>query len=49
MFKNHDSSLSFYVLQKDQCTICNQFYNSIDKDKYNARSIYLTIKYHWIF
>lgn len=45
-FNNHDPLLLFYVSERDQCTIYKQFYNAINKDKYNAKNIYLIIKYH---
>lgn len=35
-FNNQDPLLSFYVSERDQCIIYNQFYNTINKDKYNA-------------
>lgn len=37
----------FVFLKKDQCTISNQFYNSIDKC--NVKCFYLIINYHRTF
>lgn len=40
---DRDPLLSFYIPKKDQCSVCNQFYDNIDKNEYNAKNIYFII------
>lgn len=49
IFKNHDSLLPFHGPKKDARILCNQFYNSIERDKHEAKDIYLIMKCHRIF
>lgn len=40
---------NFMLIKRVNAKIRNHFYNSINKDKYNAKSIYLIVKYYWTF
>lgn len=44
IFKNHDPSLSSCVFWKVQCTIYNQFYNSIAKNKYQTQTVFTQLR-----
>lgn len=44
ILKNHDPSLSSCVPWKVQCTIYNQFYKSIAKNKYQTQTVFTQLR-----
>lgn len=43
IFKKRDSSLLLYVAEKDRCTVCDQFYNSVREIQ--CKSVCLITRY----
>lgn len=44
IFKNHDPSLSSCFPWKVQCTIYNQFYNSMAKNRYQTQTVFTQLR-----